>query len=95
MPHQMRWEERVVVSSKEVRQRVLLAEDENAIAFEFEAALRDADFEVVGPAFDTEKITELASKEKVDAAVMDFGLVQHALNELLSPLVARGLLSSF
>jgi AmiR/NasT family two-component response regulator len=73
-----------------VARRVLLAEDEIAIALEFEAALRDAGFDVVGPALNAGQAAELASGQRFDAAVMDFGLAQHDPQAVLWPLVATG-----
>ena len=70
--------------------RVLLAEDEIAIALDFEAALRDAGFDVVGPAFHPRQAAELASGRTLDAAVIDFGLAQYDLHAILWPLVSTG-----
>jgi hypothetical protein len=46
------------------------AEDEIAIALEFEAALRDAGFDVVGPALNAVQATELASGQTFNVAVV-------------------------
>jgi AmiR/NasT family two-component response regulator len=69
---------------------VLLAEDEVAIALELEAVLRDAGFDVVGPALNAGQAAELAASQTLDAAVIDFGLAQHDPQAVLWPLVATG-----
>ena len=70
------------------RRRILLAEDDIATAFEFEAALRDAGYDVVGPALQTSEAIALIAAHPMDAAVIDFGLAQSAMHEVFWPLVA-------
>jgi DNA-binding response OmpR family regulator len=68
--------------------RILLAEDDIATAFEFEAALREAGFDVIGPALQARDAIEMIDTHRVDAAVIDFGLAQSSMHEVFWPLVA-------
>jgi DNA-binding NarL/FixJ family response regulator len=70
------------------RRRILLAEDDIASAFEFEAALKDAGFHVIGPALQASEAIALIANNPVDAAVIDFGLAQSSIHEVFWPLVA-------
>jgi two-component SAPR family response regulator len=51
--------------------RILVVEDETAIAMIFEEVLRDAGFEVVGPVSKLATAISLAREEALDAAVLD------------------------
>jgi len=68
--------------------RVLIAEDEIAIAMDLEANLRDAGFDVVGPAATATDLASLASTERLDGAIVDFGLLGPDPQAALAPLVA-------
>jgi DNA-binding response OmpR family regulator len=69
------------------RRRVLILEDEVAIAFEIEAVLSEAGFEPVGPAIDVQRAVDLLSSTDVDAAVLDVGLVAQSVDGILKKLV--------
>ena len=70
--------------------QVLLAEDEIAIAFELEEALREAGYGVIGPALNASEAAAMAAGRPLDAAVIDFGLAQHDPHGVLWSLVATG-----
>jgi DNA-binding response OmpR family regulator len=55
--------------------RVLIVEDEIAIACELEACLQDAGFATVGPAIDRDEAVELIRLGAFDAAIIDVGLM--------------------
>jgi DNA-binding NtrC family response regulator len=69
--------------------RVLVAEDEVAIALDLEAQLRDAGYETVGPAFDAQQASDLIAARTFDAAVLNIALVREAVDTVLQPLVAN------
>jgi DNA-binding response OmpR family regulator len=71
------------------RRRVLVVEDEIAIALEIEAELRDAGFDVVGPAGDVEEAASLIVRGDIDAAALDIGLLGRSVGEVMSLLVQR------
>jgi DNA-binding NarL/FixJ family response regulator len=56
------------------RARVLVVEDDFLIAMQTEGALREAGFEVVGPATTAEEAVALAAEERPFLAVMDIRL---------------------
>jgi CheY-like chemotaxis protein len=58
----------------ERRLRVLMVEDEAIVALEIEENLREAGFEVVGPAARASQALELLNKFGCDAAVLDINL---------------------
>jgi phosphoribosylamine-glycine ligase len=60
--------------SSERRLRVLGVEDEAIVALEIEENLRDAGFEVVGPAARVAEALELSNEFGRDAAVLDINL---------------------
>jgi PAS domain S-box-containing protein len=60
--------------ASERRLRVLVVEDEVIVAFEIEQNLRDAGFEVVGPAARVAEALELLQEFGCDAAVLDINL---------------------
>ena len=53
------------------RRRILVVEDQTAIAMIFEEVLREAGFEVVGPVSKLSAAIDLARDEMLDAAVLD------------------------
>ena len=69
--------------------RVLIVEDEIAIALELEACLRDAGFDTVGPAFDAAEAAGFVASANFDAAILDFGLIGTSMTEVMGPLVER------
>jgi DNA-binding response OmpR family regulator len=71
------------------RPRILVVEDEIAIALEIEAELLDAGFDVVGPAADVEEAARLIVAGGIDAAILDVGLFGHSIEEAMGPLVER------
>lgn len=60
-----------MLSTTHLRRRVLVVEDETAIAMIFEEVLRDSGFDVVGPVSKLDAAISLARHEKLDAAVLD------------------------
>jgi DNA-binding NtrC family response regulator len=68
--------------------RILIAEDEVAIALDLEVQLHDAGFETIGPAFNADQARELAASERIDAAVLDIDLIKQAFHDVLWPLLA-------
>jgi AmiR/NasT family two-component response regulator len=60
--------------SSERRLRVLVVEDEAIVALEIEENLREAGFEVVGPAARVAEALELLNEFGCDAAVLDINL---------------------
>lgn len=63
------------MSDERAKVRVLVAEDEVAIALEIEAHLQDAGYTIVGPASDGAEIASLLRGGRIDAAVIDVGMV--------------------
>jgi len=57
------------------RPRILVVEDDFFVSLEMEAALRDAGFEVIGPANTAEEAERYASEQRPDLAVMDIRLL--------------------
>jgi AmiR/NasT family two-component response regulator len=75
-----------VSNSPQLAFRVLLAEDDIATALEFEDALKDAGYIVVGPALDHQDAADRISRQTFDAAVVDIGLALRAPEDVLRPL---------
>jgi CheY-like chemotaxis protein len=71
--------------------RVLVVEDEIAIAVLLEEELAEAGYEVVGPAGTVEHAASLIANETIDVAVLDINLSGRSIGEILSPLVERGI----
>src|SRR4029453_13354721 len=69
--------------------RVLIVEDQIAIALAIEAHLKGAGFETVGPAVNVRDAAALVAVGEFDVAVLDVGLVEQALHDVMWPLVAR------
>jgi DNA-binding response OmpR family regulator len=67
--------------------RVLIVEDEAAIAFELEELVRDAGFLPVGPALSTAEATQLVSAGGFDAALIDVGMVELEPSGVLADLL--------
>lgn len=57
-----------------MKKRILVVEDEYLIAFDHDAWLRKAGFDVVGPVSDAEDALRLVADEPVDAAILDIEL---------------------
>ena len=70
--------------------RVLIIEDEAAIAFDLEARLRDAGFEPVGPALDRDDAVAIVRAGEFDSAVVDVGVLGSSMDEIMRLLVERG-----
>lgn len=60
--------------TRRIRARVLVAEDEWTIAEDHSSALRDAGYDVVGPAATVKASLNLINNEHVDIAILDIGL---------------------
>ena len=54
--------------------RVLVCDDNQLIAAGWAAMLKDAGYEVIGPAFTAEKALEMAYQDLPDVAILDIGL---------------------
>jgi DNA-binding response OmpR family regulator len=69
--------------------RVLIVEDEIAIAVLLEDELIEAGFRPVGPAATVEQAATLIEREAIDAAILDINLSGRSVDEILAPLVER------
>src|SRR3954452_14560992 len=69
--------------------KVLIAEDEIAIALEIELTVQDAGFVPVGPAGNLEEYTALSRQQDIAAAILDVGLLGRAPEQALAPLIER------
>ena len=74
--------------------RILVVEDEFLIALELDEALRNAGYQVLGPASSVSAALELLQSERPDAAVLDVNLagewvtpVAEALRGMLVPFI--------
>ena len=54
--------------------RILLVEDSPVVSLRAEDALRDDGYFVVGPAYDMAAAVDLASREQIDAAIVDLNI---------------------
>lgn len=54
--------------------RILIVEDEALLAMDLEAIVREAGYQVAGPAGSVDAALDLLSSQQVDAAVLDFRL---------------------
>jgi DNA-binding NtrC family response regulator len=70
--------------------RILLVEDEIAIAVLIEEELKEAGFEVIGPAASVEAAARHIAEGGIDAALLDFNLSGRSAHEILAPLVEQG-----
>jgi DNA-binding response OmpR family regulator len=68
--------------------RILIAEDEPAIAIDLEMSLREAGYEPVGPATTRSELDALIAAMDVSGAVLDVGLLGPTPEASLGPLVA-------
>jgi len=73
------------------RARILVVEDEVAIAVLLEEELEEAGYDPVGPAGTVEQAAGLIANERIDAAVLDINLSGRSVGEILTPLVERGI----
>jgi DNA-binding NtrC family response regulator len=69
--------------------KILLVEDEIAIAVLIEEELKEAGYEVVGPAASVEAAAKHIAETRIDAAVLDINLSGRSVHEILEPLVER------
>jgi DNA-binding response OmpR family regulator len=69
--------------------RILIVEDEIAIALELEACLRDAGFDTIGPAIDMQEAASFIAEDLVDAAIFDAGLIDRSSDKVMGPLMER------
>jgi DNA-binding response OmpR family regulator len=70
--------------------RVLVVEDEALIAMDLQAALCRAGCDVVGPVAGIKEAAHLAAEERLDAAVLDIGLLDGEAWSAADILVRRG-----
>jgi DNA-binding response OmpR family regulator len=78
------------VELNERQPRILVAEDEIAIALEIEAHLQDAGYATVGPASDGAEIGTLTASGPIDAAVIDVGMVG-AASDFIARMIEDGI----
>jgi DNA-binding response OmpR family regulator len=71
------------------RPRVLVVEDEVAIAVLIDEELREAGFETVGPAASVEQAAALIAREAIDLAILDVNISGRSVGEILTALVER------
>lgn len=71
--------------------RVLLVEDEMLIAIEIEDTLKDIGCEVVGPTGKLETALQLATDEKIDAAILDVTIRGGEVFPVAEKLLERGI----
>jgi DNA-binding response OmpR family regulator len=71
--------------------RVLIADGEVAIAFELEAALREAGYQPVGPALGLGEMLPILTQGAVDAAIIDTGIVGNDPESALAALKERSI----
>jgi CheY-like chemotaxis protein len=69
---------------------VLVVEDEAAVALMIEDFLAERGAAVIGPAADTESALQLIAAERIDCAVVDYGLVGGTSLPVADALLARG-----
>ena len=69
--------------------RVLIVEDQIAIALEIEAFLQGTGFTTVGPATNVGDAAALVEVGTFHVAVLDVGLVENAIHDVLWPRVSR------
>ena len=72
------------------RERVLLVEDEALIAMEVADMLKDAGYDVLGPAMSVKAALELLKSQACDAAVLDINLGQETAAPIAQALSERG-----
>ena len=72
------------------RPKVLVVEDEALVAMEIAQVLRDADFEVLGPARSVAAALSLIEKSGCDAAVLDINLTRETSEPVARKLLASG-----
>ncbi len=72
-----------------LRRRILVVEDETAIAMIFEEVLWEAGFEVVGPVSKLAAAISLAREEVLDAAVLDITIRGGAVYPVADILIQR------
>ena len=71
------------------RPKILVVEDEALVALEIEDVLRNADFEVVGPAKSVAQALKLLNASKCDAAVLDIRLGNDTSQPIAESLLNR------
>ncbi len=73
-----------------LRPKVLVVEDEALVAMEIAQVLRDADFEVLGPARSVAAALSLIEESGCDAAVLDINLTRETSEPVARKLLADG-----
>ncbi|MCM8556412.1 response regulator [Sphingomicrobium sediminis] len=69
--------------------RILVIEDSPVVSLHTEDLLRDEGYFVVGPAYDMAAATDLATREQVDAAIVDLNIRGEKAFSVLSILKER------
>jgi DNA-binding NtrC family response regulator len=75
------------VVERESSSRILIVEDEVAIALDVEGMLRDAGYDPVGPAVTPDHARDLLALGSIDCAVLDLGMLQHSNDDILRSLM--------
>lgn len=78
-----------LMPTTEKHKRVLIVEDEIAVAFDLEGRLREAGYETVGPAVTPEDAKTLITLGTIDCAVLDVGMLRHAKDDILGSLIRK------
>jgi len=79
----------------ETKTRVLVVEDEWLIAEDHVSSLKDAGFEIVGPASSVKTALRLIQNEHIDVALLDIGLNGETSYPIADVLKARGVPFAF
>src|SRR5215471_6009865 len=69
--------------------RILVVEDEVAVALELEAILYDAGHTTVGPAVTPDEARRLIKTDSIDYAILDVGMVLDGGSDILGTLAAK------
>jgi DNA-binding NtrC family response regulator len=73
------------------RARVLVAEDEPVIALDLASAVEEAGGEVVGPAASVRQAMSLVCDDGLQAAILDFDLLDGNVGPVIEELMRRGI----
>ena len=78
-------------SRKAAAPRVLIVEDEPLIALDLESTLREAGYQVAGPAPSVDAALDIIAAEEIEAAVLDLNLHQQPSSPVAAELRRRGI----
>jgi len=71
--------------------RILVAEDEAVVALDIQDTLEDQGAEVRGPAYTLAQATEIASQDRLSAAILDLRLGRESVGPVARTLTERGI----